>query len=296
MHARKTRLALVCGLLGLSPAAALRMERTGEKVTKDMEEAAAHLLVNMTRGLPKEFNTSRLRILSDVQTGILGDADSPYDCETYPHMCKAPFHCESWTMQDTIDVRLHGLATEEGHANLRSWCMPGLERYAGTVLKECVANHDTKKSAKLTLDRTFKDWADELDASYCFAEGHCTNEVMNEHTTLNDMETMCDWRYGRKGWTRNFLKSLKRLFDMPTAFTNLASQRGGFTTQRVTRVIAKMACAQGIFHCDVEYCKRTYCRDEYYVKKYQHLLPMVKGHLVRDPDMDKLELARGSEE
>eukprot|EP00411_Alexandrium_monilatum_P063866 CAMPEP_0175534814 /NCGR_PEP_ID=MMETSP0096-20121207/23882_1 /TAXON_ID=311494 /ORGANISM="Alexandrium monilatum, Strain CCMP3105" /LENGTH=73 /DNA_ID=CAMNT_0016837601 /DNA_START=32 /DNA_END=249 /DNA_ORIENTATION=+ len=73
-----------------------------------------------------------------------------------------------------MDVRMHGLATSDMHANLRSWCMPGLERYSSTVVKECIAGQNPAKSAKSTFQRSYADFADELDASYCFAEGHCT--------------------------------------------------------------------------------------------------------------------------
>jgi len=233
--------------------------------------------------LPPEFNTSRLAILANLQETRL-PTDTPYDCESYPHMCKAPFHCESWGNQDTLNVKMHGLATEDGHPNLRTWCMPGLEKYAGTVVRECVANRNLKTSATALFSQSFSDWSDELDASYCFAEGHCTNRVVSDSTTLGDMESICDYRFTRKGWTMNFLTSMKRLMNMPTAFASLANVKTGFHTQRLTRTISKMACAQGIFHCDVQYCKRTYCRDEYYVNKYSHLLPPIAGNLIRDFD------------
>jgi len=233
--------------------------------------------------LPGEFNKSRLAILAELQS-TRAPNDEPYNCLANPHMCRPPFDCQTWSFQDTLNLRLHGLATEDGHANLRSWCMPGLERYASTVLKECVANRNLRSSAQLLLHKTFQDLSDELDASYCFAEGHCTNQVVSDNTTLEDAEIMCDWRFGRKGWTRNSVKSMQRLFAMPTAFLGLASRKTGFHTQRLTRTLSKMACAQGIFHCDVQYCKHTYCRDEYYVRKYSYLLPPMPGNLIRDPD------------
>jgi len=293
MARASSQLALVCGLLSAGTTSGLRVD----KAAVQSEEAAVEDFFSslgsvLERGLPAELNTSRLRILADLQSGRQGgggpEEEEGYDCEKLPHMCKAPFHCDQWTHQDTLDVRMHGLATTDGHANLRSWCMPGLERYASTVVKECVVNKNLKLSATTALQRTFNDWADELDASYCFAEGHCTNTVASDYTTQTDMENMCDYRFGsRAGWTRNFVKSLKRLMDMPKSFTNLVSVTSGISTQRVTRVLSKMACAQGVFHCDIQYCKHTYCRDEYYVSKYSHLLPPVPGHLMQDPDMSK---------
>mmetsp|Transcript_9328 Transcript_9328/g.28138 ORF Transcript_9328/g.28138 Transcript_9328/m.28138 type:complete len:301 (-) Transcript_9328:95-997(-) len=282
-------LALACGLLGASPVVGLMMSMDAE--AGSMTELAELLGRSSLEGLPPEFNTSRLRILADLQEGRQGAApeeDGGYDCEALPHMCKAPFHCDQWTHQDTMDVRMHGLATPDMHANLRSWCMPGLERYASTVVKECVAGQDLVRSAKSAFRRSYADRADELDASYCFAEGHCTFDLASQNPTLLDMEQICDNRFGgRKGWTKNSLSSLKRLMDMPGAFSSLVSTKDGFHTQRITRVLSKMACAQGIFHCDVQYCKQTYCRSEYYVKKYSHLLPKVKGHLIEDPDLTK---------
>mmetsp|Transcript_47150 Transcript_47150/g.109006 ORF Transcript_47150/g.109006 Transcript_47150/m.109006 type:complete len:273 (-) Transcript_47150:114-932(-) len=239
--------------------------------------------------LPEEFNSSRLAILASLQSSST-PPDAQYNCDRYPHMCKAPFDCQSWTAQDTLDVRLHGLATEDGHANLRTWCMPGLERYASTVLKECITHRNLKRSAQITMERTVGDFDDELDASYCFAEGHCTNQVVSDNTTLDDMEKMCDWRFTHRGWTMNFAKSMKRLFGMPTAFSGLVSMKTGFHTQRLTRTLSKMACAQGIFHCDVQYCKHTYCRDEYYVHKYGYLLPPIPGNLIQDFDHKKNDI------
>mmetsp|Transcript_120374 Transcript_120374/g.351648 ORF Transcript_120374/g.351648 Transcript_120374/m.351648 type:complete len:175 (+) Transcript_120374:1-525(+) len=167
---------------------------------------------------------------------------------------------------------MHGLATNDAHANLRSWCMPGLEKYANTVVKECLVNDNKKASAKAMYQQAFKDYSDELDASYCFLEGHCTNTVVHDNTSLFEMEVICDYRFTRKGWTMNFLKAMKRLMTMKTAFSSLVSTKTGFRTQRLTRHLSKMACAQGTFHCDVMYCKHTYCRDEYYVNKYGGLL------------------------
>jgi len=279
-------LALACGLLSASSVVGLRVNK--EEEAESMVELLSRYSLG---GLPPQFNTSRLRILADLQEGRQGPApeeDSGYDCGALPHMCQAPFHCDQWTHQDTLDVRMHGLATPDAHPNVRTWCMPGLERYASTVVKECVVNKDPVEGAKSAFERSFGDWAEELDASYCFAEGHCTFEAASASPTLLDMEQMCDYRFGgRKGWTKNFLSSLKRLIDMPGAFSSLVSTQDGFRTQHITRVLSKMSCAQGIFHCDVQYCKNTYCKDEYFVKKYSHLLPKVKGHLIEDPDITK---------
>eukprot|EP00416_Gambierdiscus_australes_P020777 CAMPEP_0171077178 /NCGR_PEP_ID=MMETSP0766_2-20121228/13869_1 /TAXON_ID=439317 /ORGANISM="Gambierdiscus australes, Strain CAWD 149" /LENGTH=246 /DNA_ID=CAMNT_0011534219 /DNA_START=152 /DNA_END=892 /DNA_ORIENTATION=- len=229
------------------------------------------------------LNSSRMQLLMNLQSGIIHEAE--WNCKKTPHMCKPPFNCHEWTKQDTLDIMMNGLATRDGHANLRSWCLPGLERYAPGFLKECIVNKDLMKSAQVAFTRTFGDFADELDASYCFAEGHCTNNVVTDYSTVTDGEKMCDWRFGeRRGWTRNFLKAQKRLFAMPKALTGLVSRKHGFTTQRLTRTITKMACAQGTFHCDVQHCKHTYCSDEYYVNKYSHLLPPMPGNLIRDPD------------
>mmetsp|Transcript_68911 Transcript_68911/g.222749 ORF Transcript_68911/g.222749 Transcript_68911/m.222749 type:complete len:288 (+) Transcript_68911:71-934(+) len=237
--------------------------------------------------LPKELNQSRFRILADLQSGRIAK-DAKFDCEAHPHMCKPPFDCQDWTFQDSLNLMMHGLATEDGHANLRTWCLPGLERYADPLLKQCVANHDMKTAATALYKSTFEQYNDEMDASYCFAEGHCTNQIVSDQTTVDEMERMCDWRFGRKGWTMNFLKSLKRIFSMPTAVSNLMSRQTGVASQRLTRILTKMSCAQGVFHCDVQYCKRTYCRDEYYVAKYTHLLPPMPGHLIQDKDTGHL--------
>eukprot|EP00418_Pyrodinium_bahamense_P092042 CAMPEP_0179039064 /NCGR_PEP_ID=MMETSP0796-20121207/14953_1 /TAXON_ID=73915 /ORGANISM="Pyrodinium bahamense, Strain pbaha01" /LENGTH=123 /DNA_ID=CAMNT_0020735395 /DNA_START=45 /DNA_END=412 /DNA_ORIENTATION=+ len=115
--------ALIGALLCPSSAAALRFNTTkGAEASGYVRSFAESILA---RELPPEFNTSRLRILADLQSGRpRSSGDEAYDCESLPHMCQAPFHCESWSAQDTLDIRMHGLATADGHANLRSWCMP----------------------------------------------------------------------------------------------------------------------------------------------------------------------------
>ncbi len=69
-----------------------------------------------------------------------------------------------------------------------TWCRaPQYHEY----VTECLANKDLVKAGRLNYDITAKqkrygDNVHELDASYCFIEKHCTNEVVTEHTTLGE--------------------------------------------------------------------------------------------------------------
>merc|ERR1711860_91314 len=104
---------------------------------------------------------------------------------------------------------------------------------------------------------------------------------------MGDGEKMCDYRYGHEGWTQNFFPTDAMLAQVSVIRDQLwglkvVSDENGFGEASVTKLFAKLACSMGNFHCDVSYCKHTFCKNPYYIGKYGHLQPTTKGHLIRD--------------
>mmetsp|Transcript_74834 Transcript_74834/g.198819 ORF Transcript_74834/g.198819 Transcript_74834/m.198819 type:complete len:223 (-) Transcript_74834:160-828(-) len=201
-----------------------------------------------------------------------------FDCDRYPAFCQAPFNCSS-TFPGSAKMKImRHPATRDGHANLNTWCdSPDYYPY----MKECIVNRDLLKAAQLQYNWSVSQSSsvDEMDGSYCFMEGHCTNTNVTANTTLEEAEQMCDTRYGHKGWAH-----WSPVIDEPQAAASLAgnfaamsTKHTGFTDKKLTSVFVKMACAMGNFHCDVIYCQQTYCKKDHYIKKYSHLAPKVAG-------------------
>jgi len=231
--------------------------------------------------VPEELEKSRIGMLAKLQRGRVS-MHQEYNCLARPHMCEAPFNCQTWTLKDTLELTLNGLATENGHVNPRSWCLPGAEEFADNMVKECLVNHDFHTSAKMRKSRSNDLSHMELDASYCFAEGHCSNEAVTDNTTMEDTEAMCDHRFGRAGWTTDLLKSFTRSFSSQASRPSALNMKHGFNSRMVTMALTKMSCAQGTYHCDVQNCKHTYCKDAHYIAKYSFLKPQQAGHLIQD--------------
>jgi len=205
----------------------------------------------------------------------------PFDCASNPHMCRAPFNCQSWGQKDRFDMMLNGVG-KSGHANLRFWCDHA--QYGQNLVKECLVNQDLKRSAQVVFDWTVarEDGTDLLDASYCFIEGHCTNTAVTDNTTLEEAEAMCDERLGHEAWASSFLTKPALMAQlMEVQRKGGMDRREGFRHTLLTGMFLKFACSMGNYHCDVQYCKHTYCQKEYYVKKFAHLLPKAPGHLIQ---------------
>jgi len=180
---------------------------------------------------------------------------------------------------------LHGLATEDGHANVRSWCMPGLEHYADTLLKECITGRDPKTSAAALLSSSTTEGLQELDASFCFSEGHCSNAQVSDESTVEQAEKICDEMFGRAAWTSEFMQSVSKAFaSRNSKKPALMKLKNGFTSKAMTKALSLAACAQGTFHCEVQYCKHTHCKDSSQVSKYGPLAPGVDDSAILASD------------
>eukprot|EP00413_Alexandrium_margalefii_P022446 CAMPEP_0204564126 /NCGR_PEP_ID=MMETSP0661-20131031/34707_1 /ASSEMBLY_ACC=CAM_ASM_000606 /TAXON_ID=109239 /ORGANISM="Alexandrium margalefi, Strain AMGDE01CS-322" /LENGTH=305 /DNA_ID=CAMNT_0051571747 /DNA_START=67 /DNA_END=981 /DNA_ORIENTATION=+ len=194
-----------------------------------------------------------------------------FDCTKFPDFCREPFNC-----QEGLDPFRLSIA-QQGRANLHSWCS---DTAYYPYMTTCMQQRDPVKAAKIQYAWSVaqKRGIEEMDGSYCFIEGHCTNEAVTANTTLEEAEKMCDARYGHGGWTGwTPLEEPRALLSLALFGKYAASATTGFHDCKLTRVFLKMACAMGNYHCDVMYCKETYCKNEYYVSKYGHLQPETPG-------------------
>merc|ERR1719330_194032 len=202
-----------------------------------------------------------------------------------PWMCEEPFSCnrppDFWESTRTGKT----MATKDGHANPRAWC--SALSYADNLVKDCIVDKDLEKSAhnlyKVTTAGKFGPFTAEMDGSYCFIEGHCSNTAVTKNTTLEEAEQMCDERYGHDGWAVNFgMEDMVKL--APFVLKGGMTLTDGFKNMHITKFFLKAACAMGNYHCGVLYCRETYCKDPYYIKKYGYLLPKIPGHLIEQKD------------
>merc|ERR1719210_1247931 len=185
-------LASCFGLLvatGIRASAALHVEDASAMVQEGLR-AHQHASSNASLGLLQ----ARARLLS-------GQAQAPsgsFPCQQYPQMCKPPFNCQTFNFFELANGLLQGLAAS-GQPMLRAWC--AAPQYAPYV-DMCLAQKDLVKAGHIQYQWSLDQKAnvDELDGSYCFLEGHCTNEAVTNETTLEEANAMCDARYGHDGW------------------------------------------------------------------------------------------------
>lgn len=201
-----------------------------------------------------------------------------FPCNVYPNLCEPPFNCHQANLLEEIPFVLNG------HANLKAWCM--LPSYASQVIAGCYNKHDILGTSMTLFDIAISSHVDELEGSNCFLEGHCTNEEVTDDTTPEEAEKMCDNRFGPLGWRGNFMPDLM-VAQIATVGLSMRLEPAfdllnGFHEQKLTKLLTKMSCAMGSYHCDIQHCKHTFCRNRYYINKYAHLLPHTPGHLIRD--------------
>jgi hypothetical protein len=193
----------------------------------------------------------------------------PFDCQTYPTFCKAPFNCSTLSMDVAMQImKSKGNMIAEGIAvngpNFAAWCPnPAYASYVG----ECVANKDPIKAAHHLYSMTKRGELGEKaslekDASMCFIEGFCADTRVTASTTVEEASQICDEKYGHDRWTNYGAESSN---DRP------GYEKGPFFTKRSeTMPYAISTCAQGAYHCNVMYCKETHCKSVPMVAKYGH--------------------------
>uniref|UniRef100_A0A7S2NHG0 Uncharacterized protein n=1 Tax=Alexandrium andersonii TaxID=327968 RepID=A0A7S2NHG0_9DINO len=230
-------------------------------------QGADALRVEALRAGSGSLLQSRLELLHERRPVIPPGAN----CSAYPMFCQAPFNCGDVVLtREEKNTWRKRLATPDGHSNVRTFCWD--LTWATSLIQECMINHNLIKSAKMVFQHQFQHGALELDGSYCFMEGHCTNPNINADSTYADAERDCDRKYGHDAWAQ-----MGRFDAMRGSITGLMEMKmsrvNGFGDPNMTNAFGRLACAMGNYHCDVVYCKETYCKDPYFIRRYQHLAP-----------------------
>jgi len=225
-----------------------------------------------------EFKLPKLKLPELKLPKMNSEWQKPFDCGKHPLLCKPPFNCQNWNIAEHAKYLELGVAAD-GKANLRMWCaFPSYDKYMDT----CLVQKDPVKAAQIqyTWAKEQQNGIDDMDASYCFIEGHCTNALVTNETTLEDTYEMCDSRFQRTHWT-----SFGSLAMTPLILSKMditpQDWSEGVKDPVTSRLFVQAACAMGNFHCDVMMCKETYCKDPRYVRKFGHLLPKAPGHLIQ---------------
>jgi len=192
-----------------------------------------------------------------------------FDCKAHPGLCQPPFDCHLVTPEEVQLWLQHG-AAQQGLPNYKLWCaLPHYEEYAS----KCAAGDLAAAGQlqfRLTSSGHFGAHTKELDGSACFIEGHCANKEVTNKTTVQEAVGMCDKRFGRQDWAS--WGSTTVPYHDQLGYSVPADASKGYHSRLQTRPTVLAACAMGNYHCDVMYCRETYCKDEYYVKKYGGLL------------------------
>jgi len=198
-----------------------------------------------------------------------------FDCEKYPHMCQEPFNCH---VVDPLPAFAGAVIQGVAHngANLRFWCLaPGYQDF----VHQCLVEKDLVKAGHTQFEQTksgkFGEHVYEVDGSYCFIEGHCLNTAVTENTTSAEASKMCDARFGHERWTsfgslgsKDTLEFVKQKSD----FFSKGNQSNGMPGNELTTGFLLAACAMGNYHCDVMYCRETYCKQKDLREKFSHFL------------------------
>mmetsp|Transcript_9213 Transcript_9213/g.25762 ORF Transcript_9213/g.25762 Transcript_9213/m.25762 type:complete len:255 (-) Transcript_9213:64-828(-) len=202
------------------------------------------------------------------ELGELAAHSRNFNCTAFPELCEAPFNCQTFQGFER-DWVLKGVRD----ASPRTWCTA--PQYHGYVDRCLGKNRDLVSAAKFQFGRTLAGdhgpYCAEMDGSYCFIEGHCVNDEVTNQTTLEEASQMCDRRYGRERWAAwgaYWFPHADRIASVQVAEFG----KHGFSSRSQTTPFLIAACAMGNFHCDIMYCKETYCKMPYFVDKYGHFL------------------------
>jgi hypothetical protein len=189
------------------------------------------------------------------------------DCAQYPVLCSDRLRCDKETPRQDITPRI---ATADGHANPRAWCYKWTWFHLSSMLDQCLSHRDISAGAQELFQKHKRIGQSELMGSYCFYEKHCSNKQVTVDTTIEQAEKLCDARYGHSKWASFGVQNwgMQRWWRLSGKMNNT----DGFHSRVPTQSLARMFCAMGNYHCNVMYCKETYCKDPEYIEKYGHLL------------------------
>lgn len=209
--------------------------------------------------------------LGSPLVAALEDGQSPgaFNCTAQPEYCGPPLNCDKPRQNPDPD----GPWSYNGHADLQYWCSADQTQYRSGIIDKCILGNDLNAAGFATYATQEANVVLDLDGSYCFLARLCLEDRVTNHTTLEEAEAICDARYGHEGWTTNFTKKYYNQVDALGSSVGWIWDRfDGFKSRAVAEDNAKLACAMGNFHCDVQYCRETYCVDPVFLKKYGRYL------------------------
>jgi len=206
--------------------------------------------------------------LAAVGQALLRNQEQQFDCTKHPGLCQSPFNCQNFTNREHLAWYWHGIA-HDGVSNPRAWCQTPEE---SAYVTECVAKGNLAAAVQTRYERSryYGETTHELEASRCFIEGHCKDKNVTWRTSVLEGSRLCDARYGRERWS-DYGTFRAAEADMPGA-GGASGGTDGYRGKHQTTPLTLRSCAAGRFHCDVMFCRETYCKIPYYVDRYSHFL------------------------
>mmetsp|Transcript_69528 Transcript_69528/g.214913 ORF Transcript_69528/g.214913 Transcript_69528/m.214913 type:complete len:264 (-) Transcript_69528:143-934(-) len=163
---------------------------------------------------------------------------SRVSCRRHPELCgDGVFNCDKPMEQEDIEKDI--TRETDGHPNPHALC--GDAKIQSH--KMCI-HGDPIGAAALMYKMVYT--TREEQAAYCWAAGHCNNTRVNENTTRQEAEELCDSIYGHGTWSG-------------IGYRHIQGQRVSHGGRK--NPFAHMACAEGRWHCDVVLCHEQYCND-----------------------------------
>uniref|UniRef100_A0A7S1PIM4 Uncharacterized protein n=1 Tax=Alexandrium catenella TaxID=2925 RepID=A0A7S1PIM4_ALECA len=199
------------------------------------------------------------------------------NCSRDPILCEAPLNCQEKS----------GLASvapaKDGHPNFNMWCLSyPLYTHAGAQCARgnlsgyiALVKKDQEAVSKMLMVNVSN-----VDAEYCFLAGHCDSpHNPTDGSSVEEMEKMCDAKYGAEHWRHEFAKhypgsmltSLAQGVATGKVYVDLFHPGKVMVNQAFADTMAELACGMGNYHCDVAYCKQTFCTHPYWSSLHSHL-------------------------
>jgi len=201
------------------------------------------------------------------------------NCTEHPVFCDPKMNCAGNPIT-AAERKAWGkkLATKDGHANFRSWCM--VYPMYSSSLGKCIVDNDKTEYARIMYEDQEKANLNAADAVYCFVAGHCNSTDVSLSTTEQEAEKICDANYGHRwknvGWN-DFMGVVARA--QKTLREGQEALRDGNKTwselltvaRKEAEISAMTSCAMGIYQCDVFYCKNNYCNNDLYRNQFGNM-------------------------
>lgn len=211
------------------------------------------------------------------------DTESAGGCEDNPTLCQEPFNCNVEPLrpseQDGWKHRIASVGLKGRIVNPRYFCKDFDQPFDKKTPEEisylqytqhCMAQEDdTPSLVQSAYQLQLHSGTADIHATYCIMEGFC-QRMNHNFLALNStgIEVMCDLQYGNT-WRSFGLE----LFDIPRfVIQGKISKQRGITDKSASLAFGLKACATGSYSCDAHFCQQTYCKDERWMSKYEHLV------------------------